>query len=480
MSNNTTPPRIDGGMHLSGIDTKTPVARSTAALLPHSWPTPPQSTQDSRRGSRAISCLSDGSLSGPLSVAVFPMPSTPPDMSGYGIDACATQVPHYEGNRPGIANDLNHILAPRSQSGGDIHSDFYRNECSHDADYNMAVQAAAMTCASDVATAPINAGLGGRDPWLAAQDLSAQPNTSPYFYGYPVNSFQSLPTSPYYATNAAAHDTTPIIYGQSPQVFVTSKVSPMDEWSNPQFSTCADSDHSSEPFHDSFYSTDSELAHFELITPPSPEDVCFGGLEKDRYVVVKSDASSQQNWTVGSRPTGITKALSRRPRKRPSRRGKSSLQRTALPNFDCDIILEGAWHFNGDHYVPDRLTSTHKKFACGYKDQGGHACGRRFERAEHLKRHQSSHCEKRKYQCPLGGCRTTKGISRGDNAGDHFKTHLKQTHKGRRNKAIEWPVLRDLLLVDWEEREAKKMISKLEKWICTDPEGANQRHWVDL
>lgn len=477
-----TPSRVNRGLQLLGIDTKTSLTRSTTASIPNSWPTPPLSAPDSRRESPAFSCFSDAPHSGSSSVAPFSIPATSPAMLNHGNNASSTQISHYEGSRPGLTNNLNDVPVQSSTPGGDIpYSDLHLNECGHGADYSMVVRTAAIQGASDVATASHNASLGVRNIWLTANDLYAEQSTSPSFYCHPAQSFHSMPTDPFYPTHSATQGTNPAIYGQTSQGAVSSRIPSVDEWSDPQFLACADSGNGRESFHDGFYSTDSEIGHYELNNPHSPEDVYFGGIGEDADVVQSDDPrSTPQNWSVLARPAGITKGLPLRPRKRPLRRGKSSVQRTTLPNFDYDIVLEGAWRVNGDYYVPDRCASANKKFVCGHKDENGHQCGRRFERAEHLKRHQSSHCEKRKYQCPLGGCRTTKGISRGDNAGDHFKTHLKLTNKGRRNKPIEWPVLRDLLLVDWEEKEAIKMISKLEKWICIDPEGANQRHWVEL
>lgn len=105
-------------------------------------------------------------------------------------------------------------------------------------------------------------------------------------------------------------------------------------------------------------------------------------------------------------------------------------------------------------------------------------CGKRFERNEHLKRHLILHSNERRYHCPLENCK--KRISRSDNAGDHFRTHLKEASKGRRNKHTEWPVLRDLLLLKYDEKDAVKMILRLERWIWENPEGQIQRHWMDV
>ncbi|KAF2860199.1 hypothetical protein K470DRAFT_197486, partial [Piedraia hortae CBS 480.64] len=102
-----------------------------------------------------------------------------------------------------------------------------------------------------------------------------------------------------------------------------------------------------------------------------------------------------------------------------------------------------------------------KQHVCDELDEDGKICGSRFERSEHLKRHKTKHSLQRKYPCPLEGCKGA--MARGDNAGDHFKTHLKGPRKGQRNRHIKWPELHSCLLMAYDEREATKMIAKLQK-----------------
>lgn len=61
------------------------------------------------------------------------------------------------------------------------------------------------------------------------------------------------------------------------------------------------------------------------------------------------------------------------------------------------------------------VSSTGKSHACH--------CGKRFRRAEHLKRHQRAHTEEKPHHCVLHGC--GKAFGRSDNLAQHLKTHFK-------------------------------------------------------
>ena len=72
------------------------------------------------------------------------------------------------------------------------------------------------------------------------------------------------------------------------------------------------------------------------------------------------------------------------------------------------------------------------------------------------------HSLERKYPCPL----CPKKIGRPDNAGDHFKTHLRAKTKGKRNDHVEWPVLHNAICNGYEDKKvAKKLLDGLRRWI---------------
>lgn len=129
-----------------------------------------------------------------------------------------------------------------------------------------------------------------------------------------------------------------------------------------------------------------------------------------------------------------------------------------------------------------------KPHVCRHPKAGatGGICGSRFERSEHLKRHQNMHSNERQFQCPFTKhsnpakkCKHEKGVSRSDNAGDHFKSHLKDTKKGRRNPQLQWPEIKEAILFEYDPKAARKLITNLEKWIREKDDGLYQRHWLD-
>lgn len=118
----------------------------------------------------------------------------------------------------------------------------------------------------------------------------------------------------------------------------------------------------------------------------------------------------------------------------------------------------------------ERDTKPHK---CLHQDTPhSRPCGRSFERSEHLKRHMGMHSSERPYPCPLPGC--DKRIGRPDNAGDHFKTHLRPPSKGKRNKHCDWPTLERCILAEYAEKPATKLLNNLRKWIAQENRAAEE------
>ena len=82
----------------------------------------------------------------------------------------------------------------------------------------------------------------------------------------------------------------------------------------------------------------------------------------------------------------------------------------------------------------------------------------------------------RKYPCPL--CPERK-IGRPDNAGDHFKTHLRPKTKGKRNDHVDWEIHHDAILDSYEDKKvSKKLQDGLRRWMdagMPDTSGSNRR-----
>lgn len=266
---------------------------------------------------------------------------------------------------------------------------------------------------------------------------------------------------------------------QQPQVVVPSQLSPAEDWTMQEYQAYCSPQQGVEDFSSSFASENTTFSGYGTFTPPSPDEQYFVKSEDEGYVMVKEQPLASP--TPGSlqlpyRPSGAAKAGRHRSRSgRSSKRGKPQEPVAAYFNSDRNtmVVYEGHWSFgkNGEAYL-DAGSPPSKPHKCPEK-----GCNSKFERSEHLKRHQKKHTNAREYPCPLPGC-ADRAMSRSDNATDHFKTHLKGPRKGQRNKHFEYPTLKNRLLEVYSHKEAMKMLTKLEKACKEDVDLLGQRHHV--
>lgn len=99
---------------------------------------------------------------------------------------------------------------------------------------------------------------------------------------------------------------------------------------------------------------------------------------------------------------------------------------TALGSYDSQEARHYVCHFSG--------TSESK----------GRICHQRFQRPEHLRRHQNSvHSGKKPFGCQIPGCRTK--FNRGDNLREHYWTHLQRGGRKGKNDKYSFQELRAML-----------------------------------
>ncbi|KAF2769412.1 hypothetical protein EJ03DRAFT_374567 [Teratosphaeria nubilosa] len=463
MSNNTTPTRHGRGIPLPTIDTASAFQRPMSSLPSNGILTPPQTCTDSRRGSLAsYGCVSDGQLSGTPSVGQYSMSPTP---SHHGNDPFSNQPQQFESSRAVITEDLFSSqqlphAAIQSAMYSNTYGDLDQSRCQfvpqdvHNSIEGLQYSPESIAREHCLTSQSLPQDTHASMLWQAPQPLA--PN------GTFVDAFQSAP------------------YCQPSQVW---QVSPIDDTAAQYAAYESDS---CLPLETSFYSTDSNDSKFELMAPPSPEGMYYGYSEDEDYTFVKKEAFQAENYgspsfrspMFGARSHGVVKnSPGRKGRRTSSKRGRSNVSQIHV-SHGMVVTYEGKWHKdkNGKTVADDPPAS--KPHVCTHVDVSGRVCTRRFERSEHLKRHQVKHDPKAKerYPCPLDDC--NKGISRSDNAGDHIKTHLKESRKGQRNKPKRWDVTRARLMEVYPEREATKMIVKIEKWIRENPHGEHQRQYL--
>lgn len=260
-------------------------------------------------------------------------------------------------------------------------------------------------------------------------------------YGNPSTSMvASLDHSPFseYNTSTYAGGS----FSQLPPTVVPSELGPqgfpMDD--------CPDyrqNDHIFHGFGESFASNGSHRSDYQYVGPESPDDAYMITTD-DNYVFVKEEITTTPSRASESTYRGHQQSPVRRRHSKKVRKSLASgreFDRVSTPHFD--VLLEGKPFSHRYDAVTGRTIahpqgpSTGKPHKCRVtdedgqpvKDKAGNVCSARFDRAEHLKRHELSHTAARPFPCVLPPCKARMG--RSDNAADHYRTHLRPHSKSR-------------------------------------------------
>ena len=269
---------------------------------------------------------------------------------------------------------------------------------------------------------------------------------------------------------------------QHPQIVVPSQLSPQDGCADHAFGEYLSPEHGMHDIQSSFASSSTSFGDYEDIDPPSPLEGYFDNSGEEGYLMVKEEV-----------PSSPALAASMIRKRRSTKRNRGTRSRHCWyqeVNFDgasqIEVRCEGRPFPlpticpgpDDKLYTVERARSS-KQHMCDFVLDNGKVCGARFDRSEHLKRHGGSHekKEKRRFPCPLPKCKAER-IGRPDNAGDHFKTHMRLEKTGKRNGYFEWEVIQNAIWTHYEDQKAaKKLLANLQRWIDNGkPEtGGNRR-----
>ena len=501
MSSVSTPTRSGRGLVVPGIDTKRLMEYTSTAPSYGGLYTPPQSAHESRRPSLQYSALSEAPCSTTSSSFAHSQPTTPIHTINHGNDGLIHGWPEGSGSHNGVPTSnlascgTNHLSEPNLDAA------FVPRPAYNDTgmDTMPSYSHTAQHCEADAFGLHVTPELPTMEAWRPSQPMVNGYNAQTACFGpalfptpQPMNSINSVPASAYDPTESSFHGMTPSYnaspFGsmlvqrsdslyQNPLVVVPSQLSPEVNYPQHEASEYGSVENNSDLLASSFGSSTSGYLGYEMVQPPSPVDAYFAHSEDEDYLTVKAEEMSSPS--VGPCMHSGSRNLRLRSRKRSSKRLRSSGRHTAWYSHEVGstIVQCVGTEFRIDNDRPIKLEPavSKKQYACQFVSPEGHRCVSRFDRMEHLKRHMGKHSVERPYPCPLACC--DKRIQRPDNAGDHFKTHLRPKKKGKRNDHVEWEVLRDAIWDQYEDKKkAKKLLDGLARWLEAGmPETSGQR-----
>ncbi|KAK5110469.1 hypothetical protein LTR62_005820 [Meristemomyces frigidus] len=495
MSSASTPSRYGRGINVPGIETQFEHDKRNTALSYAGYATPPPSAHDSRRGSLAFGAFSDPSYNHGAVVHCLSQPVTPMQAislasqdfpqqwqqrsmvhAGQPIPHNAEFAVHHMTSvelESAIHQASNHYgLSSGMQVESVWHETSQRVEWTqqhgvhHLPDFQTETYVSSML--QNQACLPVTSGLAN----------------STYCDSIHTNDDMSLDMSHpgAFGTGSESND-----HHQQSTV-IPSMLTPGDGYMMQPYQDYSSPNGTRDSLTNSFASSNGSFSSLDYDMPSTPTDVYDGD-----WTLIAAERPSATPETSLDRsstlPIRSRNGRQRRTTTRPTNRAQAQRTRqyyvgSATAGIMCELrgpACDSTFDLTSQRLVGlTTTTGSSKLHRCTHLFDSDKPCNGRFLRGEHLKRHMASHSQDRKYGCGLPDCRHKRGISRGDNAGDHFRTHLKDTAKGRRNQKFQWPEVRALILLRNEEKEAKRLITNLTKWIRSRAEGACQRHWLLL
>jgi len=451
---------------MSGLDTKAPDAKMGSVVTHGGWLTPPQSAHESRR---------------PSLYSMASSPSTPV----HGLP-CRQEVLGPIWPLESSMNISTPVLTQMPQSLVGHHASYDNYSTGGFVSYTPTTPTTAMNAFGLPIPEEYSyqtggpAGYGTHDPALHptlfghGHSFDLGPAAVPVYHT-PGVAASGIPLRLATTANSGGYGAIPTDHYSSPQVVMPSQLSPMDDQLS-AYATPVDS----QGFTSSFDSGAISTADYDCVGPPSPMDEYVGYSGGEDYEMVKSKpfVSPTHGRSLNRSRSSTKRGCTTRPSTRlPRNKGP---QRMHLSEYnDVERVIEGKAipifqnaMVTGKRPVLQRGSDS-KIHVCTVVHKDGHKCNARFERFEHLKRHQSL----RAFPCPCEECDFTS--KRSDNAGDHIKTHLKIRKPGRRSRTLEYPYVRSRILEVYPQQQAEKLIRNIERWIVEKEEGMCQRHHLE-
>lgn len=502
MSTTTIPSRSGRGSVALGIDTQCQSAQAATAMTFAGWLTPPQSAHESRRGSLAQSAMSDAPYFAVPARDSFSQPVTPMNSFGQTGDVFVQQCTKQSHGHQLCAS----YTTPREDlvEGLAAHHSLSHHSCGSLGKQDLAsMYASSLEMRHDI-SGSLRMSLdeqGPRTEWYDHQQLSGpvmddQILQSSLFRSNDQHIATAMSSSSHYLNASVEHgflDPTAatVSFPQHPQFVVPSQVSPSDDCMQELYSGLSTPEYSDDRLASRFGSSSASFSTWKCATPPAQSDVYLTQSSEEDFVATHtSSITSPTPWNPqqGGLSADLHDSLPLQPRKRSARKAKSIQPRMSIPAWNFDLELEGNWKVGLDKagemsYVVKPSEMSANRHQCKHAGPDGEECRAAFARMEHLRRHEVKHKSgKRPFPCNLPGCRHAPiGISRPDNAGDHFKTHLKCTPAGRRNHHFEWPDVKDCIVNTRFEKPGTglKLIANLERWIRKEPKAESQRKHLE-